>query len=232
MRKMYAIITTLSYPFIWMWLRMRVRKGKEDASRLRERFGLTSLARPKGKLIWIHAASVGEANSVMPLLQRLHDADESIHIVLTTGTVSSAQVVAKRLPERAYHQYVPVDVPFVIRRFLKRLKPDLAIWVESEFWPNMLYQTKQSLIPLYLVNARISEQSAQNWRKARRFFLEMIGCFRAIYAGSKQDQQRLSHLGVPNVKYQGNLKYDAPPPQLDPTGAICGACRFRTGDGA
>ncbi len=208
MRKTYAILASVAQPFIWLWLKNRSMKGKEDTLRLRERFGHLSISRPEGKVVWIHAASVGEANSVMPLLRKLHDADESIHIVMTTGTVTSAKLMAGRLPARAYHQFVPVDVPSVVRRFLKQLQPDVAIWVESEFWPNLLAQTNARGIPIYLVNARISERSMNRWMWARGFFAAMIEQFSAVYAGSQIDKQRLHQLGASKVQWAGNLKYD------------------------
>lgn len=220
--RLYAILTTLAYPFLWLWLRRRAARGKEDPARLRERLGRVSLSRPNGTLIWIHAASVGEANSVMPLLQELHDGDASIHIVLTTGTVSSATQIGRRLPERTYHHYIPLDVPFIVRRFLRRLKPDAAVWVESELWPNLLRHAHRRGIPLYLVNARLSARSARRWQLVRHSFLRLMSWFDVIYAGSRQDKQRLHHLGVGAVEFAGNLKYDAPPLWSDPkqTGEI------------
>lgn len=216
MIKTYAVLSALLYPLIVLWLKRRAMRGKEDAARMRERLGHLSMSRPQGLVVWVHAASVGEANSVMPLIEVLHDAGEDIHIVLTTGTVSSASMVAKRLPTRAYHQYVPIDVPFVVRRYVKKLNPDIAIWVESEFWPNMLQQIHASNIPLYLVNARMSERSANHWRLLRSQFLRMMQWFDIVYAGSQMDKQRLHHLGVSAVQYVGNMKYDTAALPYDP----------------
>lgn len=216
MMKLYYWLSLLITPLLWVWLRYRAWKGKEDRTRLRERMGRVSIARPHGTLIWIHAASVGESNSVLPLIQRLHELAPSLHVVLTTGTLSSATLMNKRLPERAFHQFVPIDSPLAVGRFLRKLRPDMAIWVESEFWPNLLQMTAQQSIPLYLVNARLSERSAKRWRLARQSFLALMAHFRVIYAGSGEDKSRLHHLGVEAVEYVGNLKYDAPAPPADP----------------
>lgn len=216
MRLLYSLLTMLAYPLIYGWILRRARMGKEDSNRLRERFGYVSLTRPKGKIVWVHAASVGESMSVLPLVHKLHAADASIHIVITTGTVSSAKLLASRLPKRAYHQFVPIDVPHIARRFLRKLKPDLAIWVESEFWPNLLHETRRRSIPMVLVNARMSETSYQRWRMLSGSFAKMLRCFDAIYAGSPRDKQFLHQLGVPRVQWAGNLKYDTDPLKADP----------------
>lgn len=213
---LYRTLTALLYPLIRLWLILRQRRGKEDPERIGERLGKLRFSRPDGTVIWIHAASVGEANSVMPLLQYLHDSSKTVHLVLTTGTLTSAKVVAGRLPERAYHHFSPVDVPFVVERFLKALKPDAAIWVESEFWPNMLQQTARLQIPYILVNARLSESSFRRWRWLRGSFTRLMQSFTQIFAGSRIDKQRLHQLGVSKVEWLGNLKYDAAILPADP----------------
>ncbi|MCI5050581.1 MAG: 3-deoxy-D-manno-octulosonic acid transferase [Rickettsiales bacterium] len=208
--KLYRAISFGLYPFIWGWLRWRVRRGKEDGSRLRERFGRSVLPRPAGKLLWFHAASVGESNSIIPLLESLHAAVPDLNMLVTTGTVSSSQTIKNRLPERAVHQFVPVDLPGAVDRFLKHWKPDAAIWVESELWPNMIIQTGKRKIPMMLMNARMSDRSQSRWHRFRASFHTLMKPFTTLYAGSENDLRKFKNLGISNMQYVGNIKYDAP----------------------
>jgi 3-deoxy-D-manno-octulosonic-acid transferase len=217
MLPLYRILTLLLSPLIVLWLLYRLGKGREDKDRFRERLGVPGLPRPQGSLIWVHAASVGEANSVMPLLQRLHDTHPDSYLMLTTGTVTSARLIASRLPARAFHQYVPADMPWAVARFVSHWKPDLAIWVESELWPNLLISTRRRGVPMALINARMSNRSAHRWQKFHGFFSSLISCFQLVYAGSEEDRRRLQHLDVPDVRMSGNLKYDVAPLAADPT---------------
>ncbi|MBY0407430.1 MAG: hypothetical protein K2Q01_07040 [Rickettsiales bacterium] len=134
----YRLLTHVVSPLLPLWLRFRAMKGKEDPKRLKERFGITSLPRPKGTLLWLHAASVGEANSILLLLQKIHEAVPALHVLLTTGTVTSAALMQQRLPPGMIHQYLPVDTPRATDRFITHWQPDLAFWVESELWPNLI----------------------------------------------------------------------------------------------
>lgn len=211
----YRILSWIISPLVAGWLFWRISRGKEDRERLKERFGCAGLPRPKGRLIWLHAASVGEANSAMPLLQHLHDHYRDAYFLLTTGTVTSSRVISSRLPERAFHQFVPVDLPWAVTLFLRHWKPDMAIWVESELWPNLIRQTHVRRIPMSLINARLSDRSHRRWQKFREFFLSLASCFSFVYAGSEEDRRKLSNLGVKNVHYAGNLKFDAPPLSAD-----------------
>ena len=143
----YRLATQLMSPLIDLYLNRRVARGKEDPARLRERYGVPSHPRPMGPLVWIHAASVGEATSVLPLIERLLGDDERRHVLITTGTVTSARLMAARLPRRAFHQYVPVDRPAAVRAFIDHWHPSLAIWVESELWPNLIGETRPHNLP-------------------------------------------------------------------------------------
>ena len=211
----YAFTSLLLHPFLILWLHYRVRQGKEDVARLSERFGKVTMNPVKGKLVWLHAASVGEANSIRPLIERLCETHPELQLVVTTGTVSSAKLMMKRLPERAVHLYAPVDSLLAVRRFLRRVKPDMAIWVESEFWLNLLRQTHAKKIPMVLINARMSQRSYDRWKKTAAFLRYLLDVFEAIYAGSALDLQRLHALEVPRVEHVGNLKYDAKPLPYD-----------------
>src|SRR5262249_39908868 len=135
---LYRTLTIAASPLVRRYLDTRCRQGKEDRDRLPERFGVASAARPPGRLIWIHAASVGEAHSVLGLIDRILTQRTAIELLITTGTVASARLLAGRLPPRVRHQFVPVDLPRAVDRFLDHWRPDLAIWVESELWPNLV----------------------------------------------------------------------------------------------
>lgn len=211
----YRIVGWVLHPLLIGWLTWRATKGKEERARLYERFGKSRLARPQGKLCWIHAASVGESQSVMPLINRLVAANPKLHVLLTTGTVSSASIMQKRLPDRAMHQYVPVDTPLAVGRFLRHWKPDLAVRVESEFWPTTLHSIDAHRIPRMLINARISERSYNRWHRMRNYFHHMARPFVKILCGSIDDQKRFKRLGIETAEYAGNLKYDVAPLPYD-----------------
>ena len=209
----YRALTMLASPLSGLWLARRLARGREDASRLSERRGIAALARPKGSLVWIHGASVGESLSLDPVLQRL-SADGRSSLV-TTGTVSSAKLIAPRLPPRAFHQFAPLDSPGPMRRFFKHWRPDLGLIAESEIWPNMIVEAARARVPLGLVNARLSERSFSRWRRAPKLIGSLLGRFEFCLAQTALDAERFAALGAPNVSVSGNLKYDAPPPPFD-----------------
>ena len=178
---------------------------------MQERLGQASVPRPKGLLVWIHAASVGEANAVLPLIDRLTSSQSGIGVLLTTVTVTSAALVEKRLPEHALHQFAPVDTPDAVTSFLKHWRPDMALWVDSEFWPNMMMLCRERGIPMGLLNARISQRSYRRWKRVGGFMRTLLGCFDFCFAQSAGDADRLKALGLACPAQVGNLKYDAPP---------------------
>ncbi len=211
MLAIYRGLTIVLGPAIRVYLGRRRARGKEDPVRKAEREGIAALPRPDGKLIWLHAASVGEAISALCLIDRLiHDYPE-VSVLVTTGTVTSAEIMAKRLPDRAFHQYVPVDRPSWIARFLDHWRPDAALWMESEFWPNLLRAVSTRDIPLILVNARISPSSFKGWQRAPRTIARLLGCFSLCLAQSNSDAARLRALGARAVGVPGNLKFAAAP---------------------
>jgi 3-deoxy-D-manno-octulosonic-acid transferase len=211
----YRTLNFLSRPLVDMWLRLRRNHGKEDPARYHERLGHASIPRPKGRLVWIHAASVGESLSILPLIERLLARNPALTLLLTTGTVSSAQLMATRLPERAFHQYVPIDRAVCVRRFLAHWKPDAAWFVESELWPNLLLLTHRTCAPMALINARMSERSLARWRKMPSLARQMLACFSLILPQTEADLARFRELGAKRLSYLGNLKTDAPPLPVD-----------------
>jgi 3-deoxy-D-manno-octulosonic-acid transferase len=198
-------------PLARVYVRRRASQGKEDPDRLDERFGHASAPRPPGKLIWCHAASVGEALSLLPLLHRLLTERPAFNAVLTTGTTTSAEVVTPRLPPRARHQYAPIDVPAAVERFLGHWRPDAVLLAESEFWPGMITAVAARGTPLVLVNGRVSAQSHARWRRARPLIAGLLDCFSLCLAQSQADAGNLTDLGARTVRAVGNLKFAAPP---------------------
>lgn len=207
---LYRILTTLAGPLLPIYLKRRERRGKEDPRRAPERQGYARMTRPSGRLVWVHAASVGEALSILPLIEKMTILYPDHQVLLTTGTVTSAKMVESRLPIRAIHQYVPVDTLGAVRRFLSHWKPDLALWVESELWPNLVVETHAMGCPMILVNARMSTASFDRWKKHPSFIDRLLPCFDAVLAQSQDAYHRYTRLGAKQVRFLGNLKYDAP----------------------
>jgi len=206
----YSGLTRVMAPVLPIWLKRRALQGKEDLARQGERFGETDKARPAGFLIWMHGASIGEVTMMFPLIDRLLAEYQNAHILVTSGTVTSAKLLAERLPERAFHQYVPLDTPVAVSNFLSHWRPDLALWTESEIWPNLISQTKAAGIPMALVNARMSEKSIQNWFKRRKSAKALFGHFDLILAANEDTANGLSWLLGETYESAGNLKDAAP----------------------
>ncbi|MCB1556340.1 MAG: 3-deoxy-D-manno-octulosonic acid transferase [Alphaproteobacteria bacterium] len=215
MLKAYALLTRAAGPFLRILLRRRARRGKENPVRLSERTGNPSRPRPEGPLVWLHAASVGEAQSALVLIAALLSANPALHILVTTGTVTSADLMARRLPPRALHQYYPLDHPAWAARFLDHWRPDAALWLESELWPNMLRALKKRDIPAALINARLSERSAARWRKASASIRTLLESFAIILCQTPGDATIFESLGGRHVQATGNLKYAAAPLPCD-----------------
>ena len=213
--QLYRGLTTAAGPLIGLYLRRRRAAGKEDAERFGERFGHPGVDRPGGPLVWIHGASVGESLSMLPLIDRLLARDTALHLLVTTGTVTSARLMAERLPARAIHQFVPVDRPDAVRRFLDHWRPDLALWTESEFWPNLLGEAQARGVPTILVNARMSEASFARWRRFRRLIAPLLGGFEVCFAQGAREAEMLTELGARDVRLAGNIKSAAPPLPAD-----------------
>ncbi len=212
----YNTLITILYPLvIKRYIKKRLANGKEDASRFNERVGRPSLKRPDGKLVWLHGASVGESISMLPLIQKIVDTYPDAHVMVTTGTVTSADVMNKRLPERAFHQYIPIDNPIFTTRFIKYWHPDVALWFESEFWPSILSCIKRKNIPLILINGRISNKSFKRWQQFDFISKELLSCFHLCLGQSEEDAYRLQVLGAPNTMCLGNIKYAGLPLPID-----------------
>ena len=214
---LYRGLTGIGGPMIEYLLRRRLARGKEDSQRLAERRGIASLPRPAGKLVWLHAASVGEAQSSLALIARFLDGDPALHVLLTTGTVTSACLMAERLPPRSFHQYAPLDRLPWVRRFFDHWRPDLALWMESELWPNLVTEARRRNIPTILVNARMSSRTYARWRRLSGTARELIGGFAMCLAQTAEQAERLRQLGAGQAKCLGNLKFSAAALPADPT---------------
>ena len=190
-----------------MFLRRRASRGKEDLTRLEERFGSASIPRPQGHLVWVHAASVGESLSVLPLVVRMLEVLPRAHILFTTGTLTSARLLKDHLPDQAFHQFVPIDHPKSVRRFLDYWLPDTAIWVESELWPNLLRETHLRNISTVLVQGRMSRKSYLHWRRFRNLIAPVLKGFDRILVQTREDAVRFQNLGAVSPVITGSLKY-------------------------
>ena len=215
MGTLYAAITTLGLPVIELVLRHRLKLGHEDRARIAERRGRPTLPKPQGPLVWVHGASIGEAHSVRRLIDRLLERYPALNILITTGTVTSAKLLAQQLPDRAFHQYVPVDRSAWIKRFLDHWRPDAAFWVESEIWPNLVFLTQARGIPMVLLNARMSPGSFSRWRRMPGPIARLLRGFSLVMAQNDMEAGQLVALGAGPVTAPGNLKFAAGPLPVD-----------------
>ena len=215
--RLYRLFAFMAAPLLRFRLRRRAAAGKEEPSRIDERFGHASVQRPHGHLVWVHAASVGEAKSVLPLIDDLLTAYPDRHILLTTGTVTSAEIVAAHqnrqggMRHRLIHQYAPLDRSAWVKRFLAYWRPQAAFWVESEIWPNTLLACAAQDLKPVMINGRMSQSSFKRWQKFPRIARLLLGKFAVLTAQDEVIAARLRQLGVENVVTLGNLKLDAPP---------------------
>ncbi|MEZ5931375.1 MAG: 3-deoxy-D-manno-octulosonic acid transferase [Alphaproteobacteria bacterium] len=213
---LYRVATDLGSPLWALHLNRRVRRGKEQEERLGERLGQTGMVRPEGPLVWIHAASVGESLLALPLIEALLAERPALHVLMTTGTVTSARLMTERLPARAFHQFAPVDQKAAWRRFFEHWRPDVGCLIESEIWPHLLLEAERSKLPLVLINGRMSARSAGRWRWAGASARRLLGSFTLCLARSQADADRLAELGARDVRIPGNLKNAAPPLPVNP----------------
>ena len=211
--RIYRLLSAAAGPFAPILLARRARRGKELRQRLPERRGESRIARPDGPLVWLHGASVGELASVLPLIERIRA--RGILMLVTTGTVTSGGLAEQRLPRGVVHQFLPLDVPRFVRRFLDHWQPDLALFVESDLWPNMMIEASARGIPMVLINGRLSENSFQRWRRLPKSIADLLQRLDLCLAGTASDAARFSELGATQVVNTGNLKLDVPAPPAE-----------------
>lgn len=203
---LYALGANLLAPLAYRHVTAKLTAHDVDPERFPERAGYATAPRPDGRLLWFHAASVGESLSVLRLIEHLGESEPEISFLITSGTATSAQIIARRLPPRAIHQFPPLDSRRYMRRFLKHWKPSGAVFVESELWPQMLHETARAGVPLALLNARISDSSMRNWRRVARSARYLMGLFAMIHCQDLRTADHLRDLGLPNARKGANLK--------------------------
>jgi len=211
--RVYRRLSSAVVPLAPALIRRRLKQGKEDPARIGERRGISSGARPQGPLVWIHGASVGEILAAAALIEKLRALD--ICVLLTSGTVTSAAIAAKRFPADVIHQYVPYDSPRFVARFLDHWRPSLALFIESDLWPNLILAGAARRLPMVLINGRMSPRSFPRWRRLAGTISAILGQFDICLAQSSVDAERLTELGGRNVMVTGNLKLDVPAPPAD-----------------
>lgn len=191
----YRLATRMLEPLAAHVLAWRARKGKEDPIRLDERLGHAGVRRPDGALVWMHAISVGESLSLLPVITLLRERRPDLSVLVTTGTTTSARMMAQRLPDGVLHQYAPIDTPGVVGRFLDHWRPSLGLFVESELWPNLILEAQDRDIPLMLASARITEHSAEGWKKRPAAARRLLEAFACILPQDDASAGRIADLG-------------------------------------
>ena len=209
----YRLVTAAAAPLAQYLLKHRLKRGKEHPIRFAERRGETEVVRPPGPLVWVHGASVGELVAAIPLIERIRA--RAFTVLVTTGTMTSAELAEKRLPAGVIHQFFPYDAPAFVARFLDHWKPDLALFVESDLWPNMIMASSQRGVPLIVVNGRLSERSFKRWRYMPRTIETLFKRVDLCLVRTTTDAERFDALGAPRITTTGNLKLDVPALPVD-----------------
>ena len=205
----YKLFTYLFYPFAPIYLYFRKLRKKEDSVRFKEKLSKINMPRDSGFLIWFHVASVGEAMSILPLVEGCIDEKKIDKILLTSITLSSGKILEKRYKEKSkvFHQFLPLDVPIFTNKFLEHWKPNLSIFIDSEIWPNLILQISEKKIPLLLINARITEKSFKRWKLIINFAKKIFEKFDLCISSNKESENFLKILGAKKIKNYGNLKF-------------------------
>ena len=209
--RLWLGLTWALQPVLPWHLKRRIKRGKEDAERWREKLGHASAARPEGTLIWMHAVGLGEVLALRGLIARLSAQNPDLRFLVTSGTLASARVFARNLPPRTIHQFAPLDAPGPARRFLDHWHPDLSIWAEQELWPGLVYRTHRADIPLALVNARMNDAAFERRRRVGALYRDILPRFALISAQDDTTAALLATLGAPVVSTDGSFKPVTPP---------------------
>lgn len=207
----YRVLMTFLYPVLYLWIRFRVLLKKENPERVHERFGYTRLSRPSGPLFWFHGASNGECLSFISLLKHLQGKYPDVHFLVTSGTLTSAKLLERLLPTRAFHQFLPLDNPICVKRFLNHWDPSAVFWTESDLWPNLIFETSKRGVPITLLNGRLSDKSLKRWQLLPGFIKTLLNQFKIIFSASSNHQKNFETLGLENTVYAGNLKFSGRP---------------------
>ena len=203
----YKILINLVFFFSPIIIIFRIFKGKEDTSRFKEKVGFFSKKRNKGKLIWFHGASVGEIQSIIPLLERFEKNKEIRQILVTSNTVSSSFIIKNLKFKKTIHQFFPIDCNFISKKFLNYWKPTKAFFIDSEIWPNTVNNLYKRNIPIFLLNGRITKKSFRRWKFFSYFAKSIFGKFHLCLSSNTETKKYLKKLGAKNIKFIGNLKF-------------------------
>jgi len=213
--RVYLIVRHLFQPLMGLVLKRRLRQGREDPERMGEKLGLATAARPTGRLIWLHAVGVGEVLALRPLIMQLLAADPEVNLLITSTARSSARVLQGNLPPRTQHQFLPLDGPKFVRRFLAHWRPDLAIWSEQDLWPGAICDCAAAGIPLAYVNARMGPESYRRRARFSGVYRDILARFSLIAAQDEGTAAHLRALGAVDVRVTGSLKPAAEPLAAD-----------------
>ena len=203
----YQLLILITLIFSPLILLVRFLKNKEDKKRFIEKFSIISKEKNRNNLIWIHAASVGEVMSIVPLIDELEKNQKVKKILLTTSTLSSSKIFSNFKFKKTIHQFFPIDFFFLTSIFINHWKPKIAIFVDSEIWPCMYRNIKRKKIPLILLNARITEKSFNKWRALKKFSADTFGHIDVAYPSNQETIKYLKKLKVKRIKKIGNLKF-------------------------
>lgn len=214
--RLYLMARPLLQPVMRRIIAKRVSKGKEDPARSNEKFGISTRMRPEGRVIWVHAVGLGEVLALRPLIAEMHSQDPKAWFLLTSTARSAALVIQNNLPPQTIHQFLPLDGPLFVRRFLDHWRPDVAIWSEQDLWPGAICDAARRRIPLAYINARLSEDGFARRRRLRGGFAALMRLFDRVYAQDDVSQARLQQLGAENVQVMGSLKPASAPLSADP----------------
>ena len=205
----YKLFTYLFYLFAPIYLHFRKLRKKEDFIRYKEKLSKINIQRGNGFLIWFHLASVGEAMSILPLIENCIEEKKIDKILLTSITLSSGKILEKKFSQntKVIHQFLPLDIPVLTKKFLEHWKPNLSIFIDSEIWPNLILQINEKKIPLLLINGRITKKTFNRWKLIINFAKKIFGKFDLCLASNKESENFLKILGAKNIKNHGNLKF-------------------------
>ena len=203
----YRLLVNLTLILSPLIIVFRLLKKKENFYRFKEKYCFFSKTRKSGKLIWFHGASVGEIQSIMPLVQKFGNDSKIKQILITSNTLSSSKIIQKYRLKKVTHQFFPIDSNFLSKKFLNYWKPQAIFFVESEIWPNMIFNIKKKKIPLGLINGRITKRTYKRWKKIPKIAKKNFGSFDLCLASSKESEKYLRNLGAKNIYLIGNIKF-------------------------
>lgn len=203
----YRLFINLALIISPLIITIRLLKNKENLKRFTEKFGIIKQIRPRGKLIWFHVASVGEFQSIIPLLEKYEKSKKISKILITSNTLSSSKIISEVKLKKIIHQFFPIDHNFIVKKFIEYWNPSMALFVDSEIWPNMIINLKKKNIPILLLNARLTKKSYKRWIKFRALSKLLFSKFDLCLSSNKESAGYLKNLGAKKIKYFGNLKY-------------------------